>query len=209
MEDLKIQQRSVIRFLTLEERAPKEIHSRLQNVFGQEALSYARVKFWAAETKRGRKSVQDEDRSGRPADMTLPQYIDAVGKLVMENRRIKMWEISAETGLSHGTIFTILHEHHGLSKISARWVPRNLSAFDKHRRVECASSALALMNDDQEKFFSRIVTGDETWLRNWDPETKQESMQWSTPILLSPRNFGPNPRPRRLWRQFSGIARGY
>ena len=27
-------------------------------------------------------------------------------------------------------------------------------------------------------FFSRIITGDETWVHHHDPETKQESMQW-------------------------------
>jgi hypothetical protein len=108
MEELKIQQRSVIRFLTLENQAPKDIHLRLQNVFGQEALSYTQVKFWAAETNRGRKSVQDEIRSGRPSDATSTENIEAVEKLVMENRRTKVWEIAAETGLSRGTIFRVL-----------------------------------------------------------------------------------------------------
>lgn len=164
MSDLQILQRSTIIFLTLEGSTPKVIFERLQNVFGQDALSYARVKFWASEAKRGRRSVQDEERSGRPSDAILETTIESVEKLVMDNRRIKMWEISAETGLSYGTIFRILHNHLLLSKVSARWVPRNLSAFDRQRRVECARSALALINDPQSNFFQRIVTGDETWI---------------------------------------------
>jgi predicted transcriptional regulator len=61
-------------------------------------------------------------RSGRPSDATSTENIEAVEKLVMENRRTKVWEIAAETGLSRGTIFRILHEHLLLSKVSARWV---------------------------------------------------------------------------------------
>jgi histone-lysine N-methyltransferase SETMAR len=198
MEDLKIQQRSVVRFLTLEGQTPKDIHPRLQNVYGQEALSRTQVYFWAAETKRGRIAVQDEERSGRPSDAASEQNIEAVENLVMGNRRIKVWEIEAETALSRGTIFRILHEHLLLSKVTARWVPRNLSALDKRRRVECASAALALMNDDQENFFARIVTGDETWLRNWDPETKQESMQWKHTDSPAPKKFRTQPSAQKL-----------
>lgn len=198
MEELKFQQRSVVRFLTLKEEKPQQIHEQLQNIYGTEALSRTQVYFWAAETRRGRISVRDEERSGRPADATSTLNIEAVKKLVMENRRIKVWELAAETGLASGTIFTILHEHLLLSKVSARWVPRNLSAFDKQRRVDCASAALALMNEDQEKFFARIVTGDETWLRNWDPETKQESMQWKHTDSPVPKKFRTQPSAQKV-----------
>ena len=34
------------------------------------------------------------------------------------------------------------------------------------------------MAQDEENFFCRIVIGDETWLHEWDPKTKQESMGW-------------------------------
>ena len=29
-------------------------------------------------------------------------------------------------------------------------------------------------------FLSRVITGDESWLYNYDPETKQQSSQWKT-----------------------------
>jgi histone-lysine N-methyltransferase SETMAR len=31
---------------------------------------------------------------------------------------------------------------------------------------------------NEEAFFSRIITGDETWVYQYDPETKQQSKQW-------------------------------
>ena len=38
------------------------------------------------------------------------------------------------------------------------------------------------------------VTGDETWLHHWDPETKKESMQWKHPGSPPPKNFRTQPR---------------
>ena len=56
MEDVKIEQRSVIRFLTLEGVAPKRILKRLQKVYREEALSsLEQVEYWATETNDDRR----------------------------------------------------------------------------------------------------------------------------------------------------------
>ena len=38
-------------------------------------------------------------------------------------------------------------------------------------------------------FLKRIVTGDETWIHHYDPESKQQSMQWKHATSPSPRKF--------------------
>ena len=53
-----------------------------------------------------------------------------------------------------------------------------MTPFHKQIRVEIANENLKLFKEDEAKFLSRIVTGDETWIHHWDPETKQNSMQW-------------------------------
>ena len=40
---------------------------------------------------------------------------------------------------------------------------------------------LEVYNVNPEDFHTRLVTGDETWLHHWDPDTKKESMQWKHP----------------------------
>ena len=56
-----------------------------------------------------------------------------VAELVECDRRISHCEIAERTGLSKGTMITILHDHLNFRKVVARWVPHSLSD-DMHRR---------------------------------------------------------------------------
>jgi len=42
---------------------------------------------------------------------------------------------------------------------------------------------------DPKDFLSRMVTKDETWLYHYDPETKQQSMEWQHSGSLRPKQF--------------------
>ena len=57
----KVEYRAVIRYLYLKGKTGKEIHE-LADVYGSFALSYAQVKFWIGEFKRGRTSLEDMQR---------------------------------------------------------------------------------------------------------------------------------------------------
>ena len=50
------------------------------------APSYAQVKFWVGEFKRGRTSSEDEARSGRPLDATHKEMCKKVRDLVYSDR---------------------------------------------------------------------------------------------------------------------------
>jgi hypothetical protein len=43
--------------------------------------------------------------------------------------------------------------------------------------------------------FNRIVTGDESWVRHYQPETKDASMHWEHPSSLSTKKFKVTPSP--------------
>ena len=66
----KVEYRAVILYLYLKSKTGKEIHSKLADVYGSSAPSYAQVKFWVGKFKRGRTSLEDEARTGRPLDAT-------------------------------------------------------------------------------------------------------------------------------------------
>jgi hypothetical protein len=61
----KVEIRAVIRYLCKKGMFPKEIYEDLMDTLGKESPSYSTVKIWAAEFKRGRESIGDDERSGR------------------------------------------------------------------------------------------------------------------------------------------------
>ena len=75
----KIEYHAVIRYLYLKGKAGKEIHSELADVYGSSAPSYAQVKFWVGEFKRGRTSLEDEARSGRHWMPPTKKYVRKFG----------------------------------------------------------------------------------------------------------------------------------
>ena len=111
----------------LKGKTSKEIHCELPDVYGSSAPSYAQVKFWVEEFKRGTTSLEDEARSGRILDATDEEMCKKVRDLVYSDRRIQVEEITQALGISHGSVSTILHDRLGMRKLTARWVPNPLA----------------------------------------------------------------------------------
>ena len=89
----KVEYRAVIQYLYLKgktgkEKKVREIHGELADVYGSSAPSYAQVKFWVGEFKRGRTSLENEARSGRPLDAADEEMCKKVLDLVYSDRRI-------------------------------------------------------------------------------------------------------------------------
>jgi len=77
-----IERRAVIKFFFfLQGKSPKEIHAILTETLGEHAPSYAIVKNWVAQFKRGDFSTCDAPRPGRPKTVTNPEIIDQIHEL--------------------------------------------------------------------------------------------------------------------------------
>jgi len=53
----------------------------------------------------------------------------------------------------------------------------------------------------------RTITGDETWIHHWDPDTTQESMQWKHVTSPPPRKFRTQRRLESCDHNFLGLQR--
>jgi len=76
----------------------------------------------------------------------------------------------------------------GNKKISAKMVPRILTHDQNQRRLHSSSDLLR-----NAETFASVITGDETWCFQYDPETKRQSMQWKT-------QNSPRPKKARMSR---------
>lgn len=194
----KIEYRAVIKFLTKEGKTPTEIKQRLDAVYGHSSPSYSTVKEWAKQFRLGRESIEDELRPGRPSEAITDENIKFLEKIVLEDRRVKTKELSAMTGLSKTTVLRILHEHLGMNKVSARWVPKLLSAVQKQERVKCCKQFLSLCEGRQKEVLDSIVTGDETMVLYHDPLSKRESMEWRRPSSPRPKKAKVTPSQKKI-----------
>jgi len=174
----KIEYRAVIKFLFLKGNTPSQIKDELDSVYGDSAPSFTTVKFWAAEFKRGRRSLEDDERPGRPKTVTTNDNIAKVHQLVLDDRRIKVREIAEIMKMSKERVCHILNQDLGMRKLSARWVPRLLTLDHKRARMNISSALLAQFRGNKTEFWRRLITVDETWIHHYTPETKIQSKQW-------------------------------
>ncbi|CAH2092576.1 unnamed protein product [Euphydryas editha] len=49
--------------------------------------------------------------------------------IVLDDRRIKLWQITEELGVSKERVGDIMHNHLHMNKVSARWVPKMPKSF--------------------------------------------------------------------------------
>jgi len=104
--------------------------------------------------------------------------IAAVEAIVEENRCVTVNEITAHPDMSHESAHRIIHDVMRFHKVSARWVPCQLTAKLKEH-VDACQELLKHFEAEYDGFLGRIVTEDETWARN------QESEQGMAPYLLT------------------------
>lgn len=137
--------------------------------------------------------VEDDPRPGSEVQHITADKVEEVRQVVLDDRRLKKKDIAKICNISETSVLRVLHEQLGMKKVSARWVPRNLSAVQKAARVAACRDFLNLCGDEPDDIIRRLVTGDETWVHMYDPESKMESKEWRTSDEGAPKKFKVQP----------------
>jgi len=132
---------SVLSFVFYEVK-PIEIQRRMEVQYGDACLSLQQVYEWSRKFLNGVSSVTDSPRPGQAHRVVTPEAIAAVEAIVKENRRVTVHEIAARLDMSHGSAHHIVHDVLQFHKVPARWVPRQLTAELKERRVDACQELL-------------------------------------------------------------------
>jgi len=91
-----IETRAIIMFFFLQGKVPKEIHAILIETLAENAPSYATVKNWVAQFKRGDFSTCVAPRPARHKTVTTPEIIDQIHELILQDRRISAKSIAEQ-----------------------------------------------------------------------------------------------------------------
>ena len=147
-------------------------------------MSQQQVYEWSMKFANGVTSVEDAPRPGQAQRVVTPQNITAVEAIVMENRRVTMNDIAACLKISHGSAHHTVHDVLQFHKVSARWVPRQLTPELRERRVDACEELLRRFEREGDGFLARIVTGGRN-LGSLPPTGNEESEQGMTPFLIT------------------------
>ena len=204
----KEQYRSVIRFLFLDGKTCEEIKIKLHAVYKDDAPSMTTIRFWFNEFKRGRTSIFDEKRPGRPIEVTTEDMVNKIHDIVLADRRVKIREIANIVKISTERIQNVLHETLGMRKLSARWVPRLLTLEHKRNRMTTSKHCLDMFKRNRKEFLRRFVTVDETWIHHYTPETKEQSKQWTESGESAPKKAKTVPSAGKIMATVFWDSRG-
>ena len=184
MINLKIEQRINLKFLVKLKKTPTECFQLLKEVFGDNCMSRTQVFKWHKRFLEGREAVEDDERAGRPVTSRTDKNIEKLNEIVHKDRRLSVRMMADIMNIDRETIRKILHEDLQMTKVCAKMVPKNLTPEQKANRKNICSDIMERITEDPE-LIEKVVTCDETWIFQYDPETKRQSMHWKTPT--SPR----------------------
>ena len=114
---------------------------------------------WHKSFLEGREQVQDEPRAGRLSTSKTDDNVESVRSLMRSDRRLTLRTISSELNLNRYTVHQILTRDLEMRKVCAKMVPKNLKTEQKANRRD-----LLYRIEREPEFFSRIITGDESWI---------------------------------------------
>ncbi|KAI6661513.1 hypothetical protein LOD99_13386 [Oopsacas minuta] len=182
----------------------EQSHDSLVEAFQDQAPSKRTVDRWYLDFRRGRTSLQDEARSGRPSTAVTPETIAAAETLIREDSRINYEQFAETLKIGKAAINTILHDYLGVRRLAARWIPHNVSEMQLDVRVEWCKFMLKKFKGGESKRLHDILACDETWIYQYDPKTKRQSSIWvflgEIPLL---KFSGLAALGRRWWLRFA------
>ncbi len=118
---------------------------------------------------------------------------------VEQDGRVTIRDLAMTYGVSNDTIHKVLHDNLGLSKKSARWVPKLLSKEQMEERVRVSRDFVAAVHRNGQSWLKTVLTMDKTLVSQHTPETKKQSKRWVLKGQLGPIRPGCRPPGSSTW----------
>ncbi|UYV62779.1 hypothetical protein LAZ67_2001911 [Cordylochernes scorpioides] len=185
----KLKQRICIEFCVKLQISATETFEMLNKAFPNDAPKRTTVFEWHSRFKAGRISIEDDPRQGRPKFQRTDENVQKITDLIKENPRSTLLELEQDTGISKTTIGRIVTQDLKLKKTPAKFIPRFLTNEQKLCRLATCEDMMEMTRTDPE-WKDKIITGDETWVYGYDPETKPQSAEWRGQTVIKEMYLG-------------------
>ena len=205
-----VDKRSVIKYFLQKGLSPTEVHKEMASTFRKDAPTIRTVYRWTNNFRFGRVTVENEKPPGRPKSVTDEKAVGDVESMIMKDRRLTVKFIGETLKISPSRVWSIITNDLCMKKVAARWVPKLLTEEQKKERVRLSRQNLRVYNANEEDFLARFVTMDETWVHYFDPETRQQSMEWKHPGSPTPKKARRSTSAGKVMASvFFGTLRGF
>lgn len=158
--------RGNVHFLTLLDTRPIDIWSQIVRAYGRSAPTYQTICNWVKAFNKGRSSLLDQPRTGRPKDKSIRAEIE---DSVRGDDTLSSREIALMTGHSHTTVSTVLKLELHLVQSSLKYVAHELTQDQKDVRVRFSMMMLTYLNLCNHRNITDLWTQDETWVMYDNP----------------------------------------
>ncbi len=175
--DVKLVQRINIFFCVKIGLTVEETFEGLTLVFDRNCLHRRTVKRWFKAFSNGRTHLVELYRRPKRRTGRSAANIALIRTAIHRDRSLTIEDLKRQTGLPPVTIQRILTKDLKLRRLSAKFVPAQLTPQHWQQRLEASQNLLRItrMNPG---FLKRLVTMDETWVYTYDPLNKVQASQW-------------------------------
>jgi len=122
-----------------------------------------------------REEVEDDHRSGRPST-NRKENVQRVSEKMRSKHLLTVRMIADKLNMNSERVCRTITEDLGMRKM----VPRLLNEGQKERHVQ-------VRRDKEPNLLKRVVTGDESWIFEYDPLTKWQNLEWKSALSLRPK----------------------
>ena len=171
-----VDHRYTIKFCVKLEKSMTETHAIIHKAYGKDALLKAQVFKWHKVFSEGREDVKDEQRIGRPSTSHTSDNVAKVKAVLDSDQRVSVRLIADQVGLPKSIVHEIVTTKLQMWKVCTKLVPKVLTDEQKENRVSISRELLDHVRGDPD-FLEQVITGDERWVSEYDPETKRQSSE--------------------------------
>ena len=84
--------------------------------------------------------------------MTIPEFIDQIYQLMLEDCQISVKLVAEQLGITRERVGSIIHEDLDMRKLSAKWVPKCLNTDQKRQWCQLSEQLLEFFRRNPNDF---------------------------------------------------------